>query len=233
MILESFVAALAQLSDRRFLRVLALGVGLALALLAGLCLAMVQAIVWVTPDSFALPWVGPVSGLHWAFGIGSFLIMLALSVVLMAPVAGAMAGMFTDNVADAVEARHYPHLAPAPSLGLYEGLIGSLNFLGILLALNLFALIIFPFSGPFAPLLYWALNGYLLGREYFQAVAARRLGRTGARDLRRANSGTIWLAGALMAAPLSVPLINLLVPVIGIATFTHLFHKMMAAQQIR
>lgn len=222
------MAALGQLADWRFLRVLALGVGLALAVLGGLCVAMVEAIVWVTPDSFALPWVGPVSGLHWAFGIGSFLVMLALSVFLMAPVAGVMAGMFTDGVADAVEDRHYPDLAPAPSLGLYEGLVASVNFLGLLLVLNLVALIVFPFAGPFAPLLFWAMNGYLLGREYFQAIAARRLGRAGARDLRRANSGTIWLAGALMAIPLSLPLVNLLVPVIGIATFTHIFHQIMA-----
>ena len=35
-----------------------------------------------------------------------------------------------------------------------------------------------------------------------------------------------WLAGTLMAAPLSIPLVNLLVPVLGVATFTHLFHRL-------
>ena len=33
-------------------------------------------------------------------------------------------------------------------------------------------------------------------------------------------------AGALMAVPLSVPLVNLAVPVVGAATFTHLFHAL-------
>jgi uncharacterized protein involved in cysteine biosynthesis len=32
-----------------------------------------------------------------------------------------------------------------------------------------------------------------------------------------------------MAAPLSLPLVNLLIPVLGAATFTHLFHRMRAA----
>jgi uncharacterized protein involved in cysteine biosynthesis len=31
-----------------------------------------------------------------------------------------------------------------------------------------------------------------------------------------------------MAAPLSVPLVNLVIPVLGVATFTHLFHRMAA-----
>jgi uncharacterized protein involved in cysteine biosynthesis len=46
--------------------------------------------------------------------------------------------------------------------------------------------------------------------------------------LRRRHAGEIWLAGTLMAAPLSVPLVNLLIPVLGIATFTHLFHRLQA-----
>jgi CysZ protein len=29
-----------------------------------------------------------------------------------------------------------------------------------------------------------------------------------------------------MAAPLSIPLINLVIPVLGVATFTHLFHRL-------
>jgi uncharacterized protein involved in cysteine biosynthesis len=49
---------------------------------------------------------------------------------------------------------------------------------------------------------------------------------TAARSLFRRNSGKIWFAGALMAIPLSVPLVNLLVPIVGAATFTHLFHRL-------
>ncbi|MEL7165128.1 MAG: hypothetical protein AAGL96_06600, partial [Pseudomonadota bacterium] len=45
-----------------------------------------------------------------------------------------------------------------------------------------------------------------------------------ARVLRRAHSGRIWLAGTLMAVPLTIPLINLIIPILGAATFTHLYH---------
>ena len=70
------------------------------------------------------------------------------------------------------------------------------------------------------------MNGYLLGREYFMLVASRRLGRDGARAMRKAYSLRIWAAGVLMAAPLSIPLINLAIPVLGVATFTHMFHRL-------
>ena len=84
------------------------------------------------------------------------------------------------------------------------------------------------FLAPFAPVIFIALNGYLLGREYFQLVALRRLGREGAKKARRRHAATIWLAGALMAAPLTIPIVNLFIPVLGAATFTHLFHRLEA-----
>jgi uncharacterized protein involved in cysteine biosynthesis len=61
-------------------------------------------------------------------------------------------------------------------------------------------------------------------------VATRRLGRAGAKALRKRHAARIWIAGTLMAAPLSVPLVNLLIPVLGAATFTHLFHRLNAAR---
>jgi uncharacterized protein involved in cysteine biosynthesis len=36
----------------------------------------------------------------------------------------------------------------------------------------------------------------------------------------------VWLAGALMAAPLSIPLLGLVIPVLGVATFTHMHHRL-------
>jgi uncharacterized protein involved in cysteine biosynthesis len=88
------------------------------------------------------------------------------------------------------------------------------------------ALVLYAFAGPLIPVVFWSVNGWLLGREYFGLVAMRRLGRQGAKELRAAHKGKIWLAGTLMAAPLSIPLVNLVIPVLGVATFTHLFHAL-------
>ncbi len=229
MIFGDFLKALAQLGDRRFLRVLAIGVALSVALLFGIYALFLMAIQALTPDMVELPVIGPVGGVHSLLGLASLALMLVLSVFLMVPVAGVFAGLFLDDIAAAVEARHYPHLPPARRLGLAEALVETLNLTGLIVALNLLALFLFAVTGPVYILLFWALNGVLLGREYFTLVAQRRLPSPEVVALRRRNRLAIWAAGVLMAVPLTLPLANLVVPVLGAATFTHLFHRLAAA----
>lgn len=226
MILSDFLKALGQLHDRRFLRVVATGVLLSLGLLVAVYAAVAGLIGWLVPDSFTLPWIGEVTWVENLLGWGSLVLMLVLSVFLMVPVASAFTGIFLEDVAEAVEARHYPALPAARPLPWAEAAGESLRFLGVILVANLLALVLYVLSGPFAPLVFWAVNGYLLGREYFQMAAMRRLGRAEARALRRRHGGQILAAGLMMAVPLTLPLVNLLVPVLGAATFTHLFHRL-------
>ncbi|MCB2130133.1 MAG: EI24 domain-containing protein [Rhodobacteraceae bacterium] len=226
--LGDFSKALAQMSDRRFLRVVLLGVALSLALLFGIYALLSLTISWMMPASFTLPWIGEITWVDTLLGWGSILLMLGLSVFLMVPTAAAFTGLFLDSVADAVEDRHYQGLPPAAPLPLADTIVDSLSFFGVIVGVNIVALLLYFLVGPLAPLLFWAVNGYLLGREYFQMTAIRRLGRDGARALRKRHSGQIWVAGMLMAAPLSIPLVNLFIPVLGAATFTHLFHRLQA-----
>ena len=226
MILGDFLKALGQIGDGRILRVMALGVMLALGLLYVIYIALIGAVDLFLPGSVTIPFVGQVDGLSTLFGWGSLLLVLVLSVFMMVPVAAAFTAFFLEEVADAVEDQHYPGLPAARSLGFWDQLIDTMGLLGVLLAVSLMSLVLWPFAGPLMPVLAWGINGYLLGREYFTLVAARRLGREGARALRQRHAGQVWLAGVLMAAPLSFPLVNLLVPVLGVATFTHLFHRL-------
>jgi len=228
MIFDAFFRALGQLGDPRFRRVLLLGIGLSIGLLFGVYALFMTVFELLFPASFTLPWIGEITWVDNLISWASIPIMLVLSVFLMVPVASAFTGLFLDDVADAVEEVHYPHLAPARRLGLGEALLDSAKFLGVLTAANLVALIVYIFLAPFAPLIFWALNGYLLGREYIQIMAIRRLGPAGARVLRRRNGLTVWAAGTLMAVPLTIPLVNLLVPVLGAATFTHIYHGLIA-----
>lgn len=225
-IFNDFSSALGQLGDSRFLRVVAWGLGLSLALLVGAYAGLLLLIDWLAPATLDIPFVGPVGGLETLLSVGSFFLMIGLSIFLMVPVAAVFSGLFLEDVVQAVEDRHYPTLPPATPLKLSDSLIDALNFLGLLVAANVLALILYFFAGPFIPLVFWAVNGLLLGREYFTLVAMRRLGRQGAKALRTRHAGKVWLAGALMAAPLSIPLVNLVVPVLGVATFTHMFHRL-------
>jgi CysZ protein len=205
-----------------------LGVLLALALLAAVYAGFLVLINSFVPGTIDLIFVGPITGIDALLGWGSLFLMLGLSVFLMVPVASAFSGLVLEDIADAVEDRHYPGLPPVTPVRLGDSLVDSLNFLGLVIAANVLALVLYIFAGPFIPVVFWAVNGWLLGREYFTLVATRRIGREGAKALRAQNSGRIWLAGILMAAPLSVPLVNLVIPVLGVATFTHLFHRMAA-----
>ena len=229
MIFAAFFKALGQLGDHRFRRVVFLGILLALALLFAVYALFLQLIWWTSPDTIDLPVIGPVSGVDTLLGWASLLFMVGLSIFLMVPVASAFTGIFLEDVADAVEDRHYPQLPPATPLSLAEGLRQSVNFLGLVIAVNVLALFLYPFVGPGIPLVFWTVNGFLLGREYFSLVALRRLPPTEVKAMRRRNRWTLWAAGTLMAAPLSVPILNLVIPVLGVATFTHIYHRLAAA----
>lgn len=217
--------ALGQVFDRRFLGVLVRALLLTVALLAALSGGAVW-LVGFLPEALDLPLLGevatPVGALR-ALTLGA---VVLLSAFLMFPVAAAFVGLFLDEIADAVEARHYPDLAEPRRTGLAEEIVAAVRFTLLVLGVNLLALVLYLPAGPFAPLVFWAVNGYLLGREYFELVAARRLGPEGVGKLRRRYRFRVWTAGALMAVPLSVPLLNLVVPLIGVASFTHLFHRL-------
>lgn len=224
MIFSSIADAIAQLSDRRFRSVLLKGVGLTFGLLAATYAMIFFGVQWLLPDTITLPFIGEVAFVETLLSWASVVLMLIMSVFLMVPVASAFTGLFLDDVADAVEDRHYPHLPPAPRVGLAEGLREALSFLGVIVVANIAALVLY--FTPLAPFVFYGLNGFLLGREYFRMIAVRRQGRASAKSAFRANLMTIWGAGALMAVPLTVPVLNLLVPVVGAAAFTHLYHRL-------
>ncbi|MEQ9695769.1 EI24 domain-containing protein [Shimia sp. SDUM112013] len=224
LILTSFFKALGQLGDRRFRKVFFTGIALALILLIGASVGLVKVLDFFVAEEITLPWIGAVTWVDDVLNWSLVLLVPVASIFLMVPVASAMTGLFLDQVADAVEDRHYPGLPAVPDLPISETLKDTVGFLGVMIGANIVALILYVVFSPLALFIFWALNGFLLGREYYQMAAMRRVGREGARALRRRNMGTIWLAGVLMAVPLSVPLVNLLIPIMGAAVFTHLFH---------
>lgn len=226
LILNCFGLALAQLSDARFRRVFFIGIGLSLALLIAAVAGFSWLIDAITPEQVWLPLLGDVQWVHELVSWGGAFLLVFGSIFLMIPVASAITSMFLDDVAEAVEHRHFPNLPPAKRTGFWDGLRDTVNFLGLLVVANILALILALIFAPAAPFIFWGVNGFLLGREYFTMAAMRRMTRPEAIRLRRRNTATLWAAGVLMAVPLSVPLLNLLIPILGAATFTHLTHRL-------
>ncbi|MGH1425073.1 MAG: EI24 domain-containing protein [Pseudooceanicola sp.] len=225
-IFRAFALTLGQIGDPRFRRVLFLGIGLTFALLVAVYAALLLLLNWLVGPQAVLPLIGPVTWVNDLLTLTSIIAMLILSVFLMVPVASAITSMFLDDVAHAVEDVHYPHLPAIGRQPLGDAIRDTLSFLGVLVGANLVAVLLYVFLAPFALFIFWGLNGFLLGREYYTLAAMRRVGREQARQLRRRHALIIWAAGILMAIPLSVPLVNLVIPILGAATFTHLFHML-------
>lgn len=205
------------------LRLVLAGAALTIALFIGLQAAIFWALRLMVPGGFSLPWLGEVQigpVLSW----GSLALFPLMGIFLMAPVAALFSGLFAENVAAEVERRHYP-LRQGVSLDFMDSLLESLAVMAAVLGVGLVALLLTPFLGPLAPALFYGANGWLLGREFFQMAARRHLSEPEARSLRRRHSGTILITGALVAVGLTVPLLNIALPLLAAAAFTHLYHK--------
>ncbi|EBA05606.1 EI24 domain-containing protein [Sagittula stellata] len=224
MIFDAFFKALGQMGDPRFRSVLLRGVGITVAVLFAFAALMVWGAGWLVGDSLTLPWIGTITWIDNVLSWAMVPVTMVASVFLMVPVASAVTGLFLEEVAQAVEDVHYPDAGRATSVPFSEAALDGLGFLGTMVLANGVALVLYLLFAPLAPFIFWGLNGFLLGREYFILAAMRRVGRVEAKRLWRRHLVTIWAGGVLMAMPLSVPLVNLLIPVLGAATFTHIFH---------
>ena len=107
---------------------------------------------------------------------------------------------------------------------------GSFEILSVSSAANLIALAAYLAVPPLAPVIFLAMNGYLIGREYFTLCAERRVSKDDTDSIRRRNRIAIWLEGSAVAFLLSIPILNLVVPLVGIAAFTHAFHRFRVAE---
>ena len=149
---------------------------------------------------------------------------VGLTWLLFPAIASSIVGLLLDGVARAVEARHYPSLPPAPGASVADAILSSLKLVAIMVALNILALplYLFPVINLFV---FYGMNGYLLGREYFELVALRRMKPADAYTLRKSRGIRVFSAGVIIAFLLTVPVVNLLAPVLGTAAMVHLVER--------
>ena len=133
----------------------------------------------------------------------------------------AIIGLLLENIASAVEARHYPNLPPISNPPLFSSLVISGKFLALLLVLNI-GLLFLLFTGPVYLVLYYLINGYLISREFFDLVALRRLNLARSRVLQKRFKYHLIFLGTIFVFLMKVPIVNLLVPIIATATMVHL-----------
>lgn len=145
---------------------------------------------------------------------------------LIAPVSAIIAGLFLDDAAEKVEKASYPGEAPGQALPLGQSILSSLRFFLVVIAANLVALVFLLVPGVNI-VIFFLVNGYLLGREYFEFAAGRYLGPERARAWRSRNQGRVWLAGLAVGLFLMVPLLNILTPLFAAIFMVHYVKALM------
>lgn len=218
---KAFVLAFDQLGERRSRGVLVKALGLTLIVYVVLAALLGWGVTHL--PRFDSGWANTL--VEWFSGLG---ILLALALLFPA-VASAFIGLYLDDIAEAVETLHYPADPPGRALPLAPALLGSLRFLLVMVALNLLVLPLYILMLWFPPInlfIFYGLNGYLLSREYFELVAWRHVDRPTARTLRKRNQGRLWLAGAVIAFLLTIPVISLAAPIVATAAMVHLFKRL-------
>ncbi len=164
-------------------------------------------------------WVWVTTIILWVLGAG----IVIAGGFLLAPVTAIFAGMFLDDVAEHVEKHHYPEDSPGRPMPMAASVLLAVKFGVLVLVANVVALLLVWLAG-FGVIVFFILNGYLLGREYFQFASMRFRTEKESNLLRRKFSFEVFLAGLIIAGFMSVPLLNLLTPVFAATLMVHL-HK--------
>jgi len=233
-------AAIKALSDmfRPPLRaVLVKSILLALALIVVIGIGL-QRVIASLADSGAT-WAEQTSGfaphavwaaLAWFLSIMATLGIVTGAVFLMPAVTNVVGSFFVDDVADAVEREHYPAEPAGRALPILTAVIEGLKFALLSVIVYVVALPFVLFAG-FGVLILFVANAYLLGRNFFELAAMRFYPPWEAKELRKRNAGTVFFAGMIVAAFVSIPIVNLATPVFAMALMVHL-HKRIAGKRV-
>jgi len=212
---------------------------------------MIRRVMWfsiaIAALVFALIWLGLsylldgqiATGYGWLDGVLNGLAqllgaaaVLVLAWLLYPGLVGMFAGIFLEDVAAAVERRHYPDLPAARVQSVGEIIVIGLRFALVSVAVNLVALPVYLFVPAVNFLVFVLVNGWLLGRNFYEIVALRRLDPPTAKSVRRAGRLRVMAAGMATALMMAVPILNLIAPILATVLMVHVFQAMARPREI-
>ena len=213
----STARALALIFDPAFYAVafkaVLLTIGLFVALFLGLELLLhLLAARGNASTATALEWLVPVLFILSFFYLG-------------APVAALFGSLFVDEIASAIENTHYALDPKAPGTSFATNLKAGLRMAGVIVLVDVVLLPVNIFLPGIAWIATVAVNGFLLGREYFELAALRHLPLAAADALRKRCAGQVFAGGLIISVLTAVPLVNLFAPLFGAALMVHFFKQ--------
>lgn len=228
--LDAAVKALSQILSPPMRAILWKSIGLALMLIVVLGIGMQRLLSGLATSGEVWAEATLGQGFHttldilaWGLTIAAGFGVVFGAIFLMPAITSLVASVFVDDVADIVEREHYPaeRVGTALPFGLAitEGVKTAL--LTILVYLVALPFVFFAGLGFVA---FFIATAWLLGREYFELAAMRFRSPAEAKLMRKQYAGTVFTAGLVIAAFVSIPIVNLATPLFGMAFMVHM-HK--------
>jgi CysZ protein len=228
--IDAAVKALSQILSPPMRSILWRSIGLALVLITVLAVGLQRLLSWFATygEGWAEAMLGgsfhtPLNLLAWIVSIAAGLGVVLGGIFLMPAITSLVASLFVDDVADHVEREHYPAERPGVALPLGLALTEGTKTALLTIVVYLIALP-FVFVAGAGFLVFFIATAWLLGREYFELAAMRFRPPAEAKAMRRDNAATIFTAGLIIAAFVSIPVVNLATPLFGMAFMVHM-HK--------
>ena len=156
-----------------------------------------------------------------------YVMFFILSLILFPSVVTFFSGFFIDSVVERMSAQNNVHILRNVPLSESLAVSGVVVFKGIALSALLIPVTVLlswiPFVNFLPVVLYYGLNGRLLAREYFFAVALRYTEKQKAEDLFN-RYHVYWVkAGIIIAILMTIPVVNAVSPLIAMAFMQRLF----------
>ncbi|TYO62539.1 sulfate transporter family protein [Bradyrhizobium hipponense] len=228
--LDAAVKALSQMISPPMRSILWRSIGVALVLIIVLAIGLQRLLSWFA--TYGEVWLEGLLGpgwhtslevLAWIVSIAAGLGVVFGAVFLMPAITSLVASLFVDDVADHVEREHYPAERPGVALPFSQAITEGVKTALLTILVYLIALPFVLLAGA-GFLIFFLATAWLLGREYFELAAMRFRSPEEAKAMRRDNAATIFTAGLIIAAFVSIPIVNLATPIFGMAFMVHM-HK--------
>jgi uncharacterized protein involved in cysteine biosynthesis len=230
--IDAAVKALTQMFSPPLRRILLKSVLIALLLIIVVAIGLHRVLVWFTESGQAwfettlgLTSTTPFWLLSWVVSVAAALGIVAASIFLMPAVTGLLAGFFADDVAEEVERRYYPGDPPGHPLPVATAALQGVRTAGFAILVYLVALPSLLLAG-IGLVIFFLATAFLLSREYFELAAMRFRSPADAKKLRQANRRSVFVAGLILAAFVSIPIVNLATPLFGTAYMMHIYKRL-------
>jgi CysZ protein len=228
--LDAAIKALSQILSPPMRSILWRSIGLALVLIVVLAIGLQRLLSWLATsgEGWAEALLGPsfqtpLDIFAWIISIAAGLGVVLGAVLLMPAITSLVASLFVDEVADHVEREHYPADRPGAALPLPRAISEGMKTALLTILVYLIALPFVLFAGA-GFIIFFIATAWLLGREYFELAAMRFRSPLEAKAMRKENAAAVFTAGLVIAAFVSIPIVNLATPLFGMAFMVHM-HK--------